>query len=388
MDFKMRVLLMVAALHAAVIVPTCVRAAGKDWSGQDLKQRDLRSEDFEGANLQEADLTAVDLRDGRLRGAVLKGANLSRASLGGADLRDADLRETDLQQAGMQGANLSGANMEGLDLKRTSLFRCNLRGANLRRATGIGHIDQADFSNADLRGASLLEAVDYAGTSAKFKGALYDRQTRWPRGFNLAGSGARLAEPEETSEPPEAPPTIASVKADPEAATTVEEKMPTPVLIRKPTGGGGKSLDPLAPALPASTQPPAVAPAVAPPTPPGGFPAASAPLADRSSAAHRPDGAPPEAVVKEQLEAFWRQEKVKNMFAYQTLQYGKPRKGEYRTDGVPANSETIVYPILVKCQITIEFPDGGTRREEKNQQFVFFKDDVDQWTFRFKGNNR
>lgn len=87
------------------------------------------------------------------------------------------------------------------------------------------------------------------------------------------------------------------------------------------------------------------------------------------------------------LEKFWARERVKNTFNYQAIRFAAARKGEYRTDGVPGNSDTTVFPVMVTCEHTVEYTDGTTKTELKAQSFVFFKTEFGEWTFRFKGNN-
>jgi len=290
---------------------------GRDLSGKDFQNRDLRREDLLGANLAGANLTAADLTDAVMKKANLKDANLSRARMGGADLTGADLRQANLELAGIQGANLSQANLEGLDLKGLSLQGCVLRGAN-------------------LRGAYLLGAVDYNGNSAKFTGAKYDSRTRWPKGFDVEGSGAKLVET--PAEPAAAPGAKAPV---PPAATSSATALPKP------------------------------APAAVP----------------QAAQSPRPPGAPTDAEVRKLLEKFWARERVKNTFNYQAIRFAAARKGEYRTDGVPGNSDTTVFPVMVTCEHTVEYTDGTTKTELKAQSFVFFKTEFGEWTFRFKGNN-
>lgn len=309
---------------------------GKDFSGKELQNRDLRREDLNGANLAGANLTAADLTDAVMKKANLKEANLSRARMGGADLTGADLRLANLESAGLQRANLSQANLEGLDSKGVSLQGCILRGANLRGVSGIRDFTRADFRDADLRGAYLLGAVDYSGNSAKFTGAKYDARTRWPKGFDVEGSGAKLVE---TAAEPAKEPTLTTPASQTAAAA------PKPTTSAAPTAAA-KVLDP-----------------------------------------NRPAAAPTEDAVKKLLEKFWARERVKNTFNYQTLKYGKPRKGEYRTDGVPANSDTTVFPVQVACEHVVEYADGTSKSEVKAQQFVFFQTEFGEWTFRFKGNN-
>lgn len=313
---------------------------GKDFSGKDLQSRDLRRENLESANLAGANLTAADMTDALMKKANLKEANLSRARMGGADLTGADLRQANLELAGIQGANLSQANLEGLDLKGLSLQGCVLRGANLRGVSGFRDLTRADFRDADLRGAYLLGAVDYNGNSAKFTGAKYDARTRWPKGFDVEGSGAKLVET--TAEPAKEPTRQVAVPS-----VSKPSVLPAPqAKANAAPAPAGKILDP-----------------------------------------NRPAAAPTEDAVKKLLEKFWARDRVKNSFNYQTLKYGKPRKGEFRTDGVPANSDTTVFPVMVNCEHVVEYNDGTTKAEVKAQHFVFFQTEFGEWTFRFKGNN-
>jgi hypothetical protein len=107
--------------------------------------------------------------------------------------------------------------------------------------------------------------------------------------------------------------------------------------------------------------------------------------------ANKPAGAPPEKDVKGLLEQrMWAppaQGGTKHTYNYRFLKYAPSRKGEYRTDGVPANRDTIVYPIKVSVEIIRKFTDGTERMEEKKQSYVFFKDEFGDWTFRFLSND-
>jgi uncharacterized protein YjbI with pentapeptide repeats len=115
---------------------------------QDLRRIDLSGRDMSGlyfgaCNFLRANLKGADLSGTNLHGAYLAWAYLSEATLEGADLEDADLAG-----AGLEGANLSGANLCGTNLTRVDL------------------------------------------TSAQLAGAIYDRRTVWPEGFEPHDSGA------------------------------------------------------------------------------------------------------------------------------------------------------------------------------------------------------
>lgn len=109
-----------------------------------------------------------------LVGRSVAGSRLSGVSLWGADLRSTDLTDADLRHAWLTAANAAGASFRGADL----------------RAADLGG---ADFQEADFRGADLREAQMWG---ANLKGALYDRQTCWPNGFNPNARGCILVEVE------------------------------------------------------------------------------------------------------------------------------------------------------------------------------------------------
>jgi uncharacterized protein YjbI with pentapeptide repeats len=141
-------------------------------------------------SLADQDLSEVPLRSGTLQGLDLKRVDLCAGDLSGADLRGATLTGAQLANA-----NLRGANMEG-----TGLGETNLSGADLRNVRfGFCVFTDTDFRGADLRGANFVGggmslvvwSADLGG--ADFRGALYDRTTRWPLGFNPRAHGCILA---------------------------------------------------------------------------------------------------------------------------------------------------------------------------------------------------
>lgn len=101
--------------------------------------------------------------------------------------------------------------------------------------------------------------------------------------------------------------------------------------------------------------------------------------------------APPEATIKAILEKdMWgppEQGGTIHTYNYKSLKVAAPRKGNYLTDGTPANTDTNVYPVKVVVEVVRTFTDGTSKQEEKNQSYVFFKDEFDDWTYRFVQNN-
>jgi glycogen operon protein len=137
-----------------------------------LRAADLNRVDLEGADLGDADLSDACLDFANFKTAVLDGANLSRASMAFAKLEDAHLRSADLSSAHGQGASFARA-----DLTRADLSSAKLVGASFEDAA----LSSADLRGADLSGASLLRT--------DLRGAHYDRDTRFPDGFDLGPAG-------------------------------------------------------------------------------------------------------------------------------------------------------------------------------------------------------
>jgi hypothetical protein len=107
-----------------------------------------------------------------------------------------------------------------------------------------------------------------------------------------------------------------------------------------------------------------------------------------NSASNEP---PPEQTIKAKLEKdMWgppEQGGTVHTYDYKSLKIADGRKGNYLPDGGPANKDTTVYPVKVHVQILRKFTDGSTKQEEKNQTYVFFKDEFGDWTYRFIQNN-
>lgn len=190
--------------------PVKAVGTGKDASGQDWRGRDLKSERFDDVNLSKAILMNAQLQEASLRYADLRGADLWGARLDGADMTGCDLREANLKDAHLWGTNLAGANLEGQNLSILwGLSDTSFRGANLRNLKGGLHVtvSKCDFRKADLRGAHLAGPGSGYVATCDFRGALYDDQTRWPKGFDVDGAGAvrvgEAATPGEDDAPPD-----------------------------------------------------------------------------------------------------------------------------------------------------------------------------------------
>lgn len=161
-------------------------------------ERGLRL-NFRGKNLVGADFRGDDMTNADLRGANLTDADFSGANLSGANLEEAVFDSTNLHRANLRDASLSGVEIDGINMASVDFSRADLRGARLScdgcglrsdarganfagadlRGLDFGRtvIHQASLDGADLRGANMALAH---GTPRSMRGALYDKNTRFP----------------------------------------------------------------------------------------------------------------------------------------------------------------------------------------------------------------
>ena len=100
----------------------------------------------------------LDFTREELEEVIQASRKLNGANLAGIDLRGTDLRGTDLISADLRTTRLDGADLRDANLREANLFMADLRGSDLR--------------GADLREANLT-------------GAKYDKDTKFPNGFDL-----------------------------------------------------------------------------------------------------------------------------------------------------------------------------------------------------------
>jgi len=130
--------------------------------------REMRSPDNGIALRAVEELRAYNwLFDGSLKGislrrANLAGCNLKGAVLDGADFTGANLKTASFREASMEAVILSGANLEGAFLRGAKLHQAVISGAILKNAI---------LTSADLE-------------STDFSGAIFNRATQFPEGFN------------------------------------------------------------------------------------------------------------------------------------------------------------------------------------------------------------
>jgi uncharacterized protein YjbI with pentapeptide repeats len=157
-----------ANLTKAIVIGTLTDA---DFTGADIRGAQIfsvvtLSQLYSTASYQARDLNGILLR-GNLSGGNFDGQNLSNARLDLATLTDADLTGAEVRGAsfGYPGITLaqlySTASYQARDLTGISLC-CDLSGANfvgqnLSNAKLPGTLMGADFTDADVRGASIFQ---------------------------------------------------------------------------------------------------------------------------------------------------------------------------------------------------------------------------------------
>ncbi|MGE0607610.1 MAG: pentapeptide repeat-containing protein [Pirellulales bacterium] len=345
-----------------------------DYEGQDLRKRDFSARFLEGAIFTDAQCFLVNFKNCKLAGAKFDDADVTSASFDGADLTGADFRGATVKNAGFQVADLSRADFSGVDLTAISFQGSKLRGANLSKTKGLADVTRADLREADLRGANLLEMKDYAGATAKFKGAKYDKATRWPLGFDVEKSGAVLKK--EKPKP--------AAQDEDEDEETEQEAAPKAVPANKPSP------------KPAGKAKPAKKGTTKPDNNEQTDPAEDSQAAAEEIDPKAPKGAPSLSVIKQLLESgMWGPpaENTTQAYTYKSIKYGEPfysitvvkgAAGEQRD----SKTKVLRFPVRVQGEIEVTRTiDGTTRIDAKHQTFHFFKDDFGEWSFKFQENN-
>lgn len=165
----------------ANLTNTDFRMAKFDWRSHP----DFSGAIFHGTRFDWADMRNVNFREQILENVTFFGTNLSRA----------DFKNAELHNVSFSGANLRGATLSGLDMRNMNLVNMNfqgtdftgtdLRNANLSYANANQVSYSTNFTNADLRGAYLLDA-DLTGAifdRTSLENALYNCHTIFPEGL-------------------------------------------------------------------------------------------------------------------------------------------------------------------------------------------------------------
>jgi len=133
---------------------------GWDFAGKDLTGAMLSYSTLTSADLSHADLHWAGLEDSILTNANLTNANMSNAMFSyGTMMNGANLTNVTMNAVLFNGT-LAGANLTNADLRGVRFYGATLTDANFDGAV----LDVADFSFADLRGATGLTSQQWLST--------------------------------------------------------------------------------------------------------------------------------------------------------------------------------------------------------------------------------
>ena len=149
-----------------------------DWSNKDINVS-FRSKNIDGFNFKNAkavkNVTDFNGSNATHSPVSFREAKLQEVHFQNSVMNDPDFRDANLDKAILSGADLRGANFKGASLKEANLYRATLLDSkfpksNLENARldAMKVSDQADFSDANLKNASVID-VDL--TQADFSDA-------------------------------------------------------------------------------------------------------------------------------------------------------------------------------------------------------------------------
>lgn len=97
-----------------------------------------------------------------------------------------EMNRLSFARADLSGSNLSFSNARGAMLFEANLSGVNFLGSFLAEANlDFANLSKANLCHVNLRGASLY--------GANLNGAIYNKKTVWPDGFDPIKEGARLS---------------------------------------------------------------------------------------------------------------------------------------------------------------------------------------------------
>lgn len=143
-----------------------VRAPDAHWAGVGLPDVDLTNADLRRADLSGAVLTNALARFSKCAGANFSSAHLVRANFESSDLREVSFRDAVLQQARLAEVVAHAADFNDANLRLADFARADLSGASFHHAmlesASLVHakVDAADFTAAILNSAMMME-VDF-----------------------------------------------------------------------------------------------------------------------------------------------------------------------------------------------------------------------------------
>jgi len=171
---------------------------GKNLSKSSFVKTSLRGAEFEGADFSYANLDSCCLAVSYGDASNFSNAIITNAILSGAKLTNANLEDADFSNSHI-GAKFTNSNLQntvwvkaifsGDEFDNANLKNADFSEANFTEATTVGGKKiPVSFKGANLCGADFSTCINIK--NAKFKGAIYDDQTKWSQEFNPKRKGA------------------------------------------------------------------------------------------------------------------------------------------------------------------------------------------------------
>lgn len=192
--------------------------SGTDFSnayllGVTFREVKLENTKFDGAMMNGMGFTESQLDGVKLSGARFKGG-IFESSAKGADFSKAQMQGASLINSDFTGANFSGADLTGMKVQQEPFYTTPERESLYYKPRPLYPVNftRANFTGAKLAGADLRNA-DFTGAifnDTDVSGAKYDCGTKWPEGFD-AGKGGAILIGSACEGRPYAPPVFASL---------------------------------------------------------------------------------------------------------------------------------------------------------------------------------
>ena len=144
---------------------------------------DLRHYDDGSAAYPQFKISNADFSNGKLAHCYMKGSEIIESKLIGANMFKIRLHESNLTGSNFTRCYAPDAIFKDSDFSHTNLSNFDARRSNFQNAKfDNANLERADFTNANLMGADLSNAINI--DSATFNMAIYDKDTKFPIGFN------------------------------------------------------------------------------------------------------------------------------------------------------------------------------------------------------------
>lgn len=172
------------ALVAATATPLAAEEK-KSGGGQEFTRKFFSGKDFDDGKILEAKFFQVRMN----------GANFSDMTIENTTFEQCDLAGADFEEAVFKGAckfyrvTMNGADLEEADFGGATFDSVNFRGANLSETKNFGSVNRVNFDGADLSGADL-SGISGSMEDIRWEGALYDDETKFPKGIDPKAVGA------------------------------------------------------------------------------------------------------------------------------------------------------------------------------------------------------